>query len=269
MKTILITHNDLDAAGCAILFKCKFPDIEIVYDDYKKITDITKELIRNRDKYDKIFFADISPEEAEAKVLIKDDKFVIIDHHIARSPFLEGLKTFDTRYCAALIAENYLGFVSQGFILKIDAWDTWKLDSPWRKEGEDLNLLFGYYGMKKFIYSFRNGRDINEMEKTILEVLRKQKNDYLEQKMTQTITKTDDDGNNYWEVYIGEPQSGLGQIMEIAKEKQILPEDVKYIKCINPNDKLISLYSLGFDVSKIVGKYGGGGHTKASGYHYK
>lgn len=34
MKRILITHDDLDGAGCVIVFKQMFSDIEVQHHDY-------------------------------------------------------------------------------------------------------------------------------------------------------------------------------------------------------------------------------------------
>ena len=148
------------------------------------------------------------------------------------------------------------------FIGAVDAWDSWKKHSPYRTQGEDLDLLFGYYGMQTFIEQFEKMRRISEKEEDIVEILYKIKDDYLNHKLEQAKIMIDEDGNRYWEIHIGESHSGIGNILEIANS---IPE-IKYLKAINLNDRMVSLYSLGFDVSEIARKNGGGGHTKASGY---
>jgi len=268
MKNILITHTDLDGAGCAIIFKQKFPDIKIQYHNYDTVDTISEKLLNEKDKYDKIFFADITPMEEIGKKMLEDDKFILIDHHKTRL-YLDGTKGFDTNICGAFISMNYLNQIdinedcNNDFILSVDAWDSWKLDSQYRKNGEGLNLLFGYYGMDKFVEEFKDMRDITTEEKTIICVLRKIKEDYLNHKIEQCKTKLDENGNKYWEFYIGEPQSGLGNLLEMAGDKA---KDIKYIKSINMNDNVVSLYSLDIDVSEIAKEKGGGGHKKASGY---
>lgn len=268
MKNILITHTDLDGAGCAIIFKQKYKDIETQYHNYDTVDKIAEELLEEKDKYDKIFFADISPTEEIGKKMLEDDKFVLIDHHKTRL-YLEGTENFDTSVCGSLISAFLLydldnnDFIGDNFMRSVDAWDSWKLDSKYRKNGEELNLLFGYYGMNKFVEEFKDMRKISEEEKTIITVLRKIKEDYLNHKIKQCKTKLDEYGNKYWEFYIGEPQSGLGNLLEMAEEKA---KDIKYIKAINMNDNVVSLYSLDIDVSEIAKNKGGGGHKKASGY---
>ena len=148
------------------------------------------------------------------------------------------------------------------FIMSVDAWDCWKLDSQYREYGECLNLLFGYYGMTDFVDIFNNMPGISDNQSIIIEIIRKNKNDYLLNKLKQARVMLDDDGNRYLEVHIGESQSGIGNILEI--NDNIV--DIKYLKCINLNDSIVSLYSLGFDVSVIAQKHGGGGHAGASGY---
>lgn len=268
-KNILITHKDLDGCGCAIVFLTKFPNGIVEYHDYKTITERSKELLETKDEYSKIYFADISPEEEEGKLMLNDEKFIIIDHHTTREYLKGDFKNvvFDTEWSATKLFYDYLIHKDERniFILSVDAWDSWKLDSDFRANGEELNLLCGYYGLEEFVKKFIDMQSISISEKTIIEVLRKQKEDYLQNKIKQAKIKLDEDGNKYWEFYIGEPQSGLGNMLEMIDD---LP-DIKYIKSININDNIVSLYSiekLNFNVSELAKKKGGGGHPKASGY---
>lgn len=260
---ILITHDDLDGAGCAIVFKNKFRyNIEIQYHNYNTIDAISKELLATKNKYEKIFFADISPNESEGIQMLKDPKFVIIDHHKTREYLIDS-PHFNIEMCATYLSYKYLSNDEMTkFIMGIDAWDCWKLDSPFREYGEDFNFLFGYYGMTDFVEKFKYMPGISDDESIIIEVLRKTKNDYLLNKLKQARVMLDDDGNRYLEVHIGETQSSISNILEI--NDNIV--DIKYLKCINLNDGIVSLYSLGFDVSVIAQKHGGGGHARASGY---
>ncbi len=261
MKKILITHNDLDGAGCAIIFKKAYPDIEIQHHDYKTINGISNFLLNNKSNYDHIFFADISPDEDVGMLMLDDPKFTIIDHHTTKG-YLEGSQYFDINRCGAYLSYECIeNNIIPPFISAINAWDIWDLESPFRQYGEDLNVLFGYYGMESFVNIFKDMRDLSNNEKLIIKVLHKIKQDYLLEKLNQSKILIDKEGNKYLEVYVGEKQSGLGNILEFDD----IP-DVEYLKCINLNDGLVSLYSLGFDVSKIAIDYGGGGHIRAAGY---
>lgn len=199
MKRILITHDDLDGAGCAILFRRRYPDIEIRYCNYDTIDEVSEELWNNRDEYDAIFFSDITPNEEYGMKMVGDQKFTLIDHHITRE-YLKELSDhpniiYNTEICATYLSMIYLfpGYESE-FIYAIDAYDTWKLDSPYRDYGVDLNLLFNYYGMDNFVKNFpimkgemMKGipfvRSFSDNEKMIIIVLEKLNRDYLAEKL--------------------------------------------------------------------------------------
>ena len=194
--------------------------------------------------------------------MLNNDKFVILDHHETRT-YLEGYEYYRTDYCGAWIAWNYLNPNTEApaFIMAVDAWDSWKIDSIFREAGEQLNLLGGYYSTNEFIEEFYSMRIISNKDLKILEVLSKMKKEYLERKRNQVTVQFDKFGNKYWKVFISEPHSGLSKILEIDSD-----ESIKYLNCINLNDGYGSLYSLNFDVTEIAKSRGGGGHPGAAGY---
>lgn len=265
MKRILITHTDLDGSGCSIIFKKHYPDIEVQYHNYDTIDDISQELLDNKNNYDKIYFADITPSENIGKEMLKDhDKFIFIDHHITRE-YLIGKPFYDTSVCATVLTAAYfypMDNVYRDFIHAVDAYDSWKLNSPYRDLGLNLNLLFDYYKMDEFVKEFSDMRDININEEIIIEVLKKIERDYLSEKLTQGKIKIDKYSNSYFEVYVTEKGGHLGLLVDDPR----FPPECKYIKVININDKVVGLYSNGFNVSEIAKVHGGGGHTNAAGY---
>lgn len=272
MKRILITHTDSDGAGCAILFKRRYPDIEIIYHDYDTIDGVSEDLWNRKDEYDEIYFADITPNEEYGMKMVYDPKFVFIDHHITRE-YLKDLSDrpgimYDTAYCATYLTAKYLGeYIIQyeeqkSFILAVDAYDAWKVDSEYRKPGLDLNLLFSYYGMEEFVEQFADMRDLNDKECIILEVLQRIDRDYLAEKLKQGTIKTDKNGIVYFEVYKTEKGGHVGVLVDDPD----FPFECKYIKAINLNDLVVGLYSKDFDVSEIAKAHGGGGHKTAAGY---
>lgn len=274
MTTILVTHTDLDGAGCAILFKRQFPDIEIEYHDYDTIDDISKELWDNRNNYDQIFFADITPNEEIGRKMVNDDKFILIDHHITRTYLADLPNTnviYDTTICATRLVAHYFGVANEydadyndnwKFIFAVDAYDTWKLNSLYREHGLDLNLLFSYYGMDEFVTEFSNMDVIDSYERTILTVLKRLDSDYLTEKLNQGVIKQDNNGNKYFEVYV----CGKGGHIGVLVDDPRFPGECLYVKTINLNDKVVGLYSKDFDVSEIAKSHGGGGHPGAAGY---
>ncbi len=108
MKRILITHADLDGTGCAIVFKKKYPDIEIEFRNHDTIDKRAKELLNEQDNYEKIYFADITPTGIDIAEKVKDNnKFVLIDHHTSQT-YLQGRRTFNEKYCATYLSAVYL-----------------------------------------------------------------------------------------------------------------------------------------------------------------
>ena len=274
MKKILITHTDLDGTGCAIVFKKKYPDISVEFRNYDTINERAKELYDEKEKYEKIFFADIIPTDREiGNKLVNDDKFVLIDHHITQD-YLKGKRTYNTDFCGAYLSaiylfgnieENYdlentsLSEIEKSFIYSIDAWDTWKLKSKFRENGERLNLLCFYFNLENFTEQYQNFDEIKGDNAIIAEVLERQEARYQKHKISQLQEDIDEDGNKYFKVFVGESHTGIGQIVD-----KIDMEDKKYVAFINLNTKQARLNSKGFDVSKIAQKYGGGGHEKSA-----
>ena len=271
MEQLLITHTDLDGAGCAILFKRYYPDIEIRYCDYNTIDEVSEKVWNTRDEYDAIFFADITPDEEYGVKMLCDEKFVLIDHHTTRlylKHATRGRVVYDTEFCATYLTANYLSdsVIEHGgyatFVLGIDAYDTWKLDSPYRNYGVNLNLLFDYYGMDEFVDQFANLRGITDKEYEMLEIFHKIEADYLAEKLEQGRIRFDKEGNMYFEVYVSEKGSNIGMLIDDPG----FPEECEYIKSINLNDRVVGLYSKIFDVSQVAAMHGGGGHRTAAGY---
>lgn len=268
-RKILITHTDLDGAGCAILFKLYHPNIEIEYHDYKTIDEVAARLWIDKDDYDMIYFTDISPSEEIGSAMLTNPKFAIIDHHVTRE-YLKGSPWFDIDHCGTYISNLYLNsllFLScddpiMDFIYSVDAYDMWRLDSPYREDGLELNLLFGYYGMKEFVHEFSDMRRLDNTERTIITVLQKLERDFMEKKLTQGQIKEDEYGNVYFSVFIDQMRGNLGSIIEHPD----FPSECQYIKCIFMNDNKVSLYSNKIDVSEIAKIRGGGGHKSAAGY---
>lgn len=274
MKRILITHTDLDGAGCAILFRRYYPDIEIRYCDYDTIDKVSREIWNKRDEYDVIYFADITPNEGYGLMMLGDRKFELIDHHITRvylNDAPRGRVTYNTDYCATYLTVERLNANIMAhdehkiFVLGVDAYDTWKLDSDYRTYGVNLNLLFNYYGMEEFIDQFANMRYINDKEYDMLDIFHKLDRDYLAEKLEQGSIRFDKAGNMYFEVYVSESGAHIGMLVDNPD----FPDGCQYIKSINLNDRVVGLYSKDFNVSEIAKAHGGGGHKTAAGYEIK
>lgn len=158
----ILTHNDLDgyAAGFVVLQHFGKENCDIVHLNYDK-----EPVIENFKTGDKVFITDYSLTNEQYKMiksLVGDDNLIWCDHHISainrynedENLYVDGIRS--TKYCGAVLTWCYFNDIDTEEINEImsyneliekvplwlrlvDAWDTWKLDSPYRENAEYLN----------------------------------------------------------------------------------------------------------------------------------
>jgi len=264
----MITHNDLDGAGCAVLAK-RFLNINrIVYCSYESIDGIARSLNKN----ETTIITDIAPSIEVCRYLDGFDDIVLIDHHKTKK-WLNKYKwsIFDETKCGTslflewLSRNNDIDDSVSNFCKSVNAWDMWLLGSEYRNRGENLNDLLRFVGMEKFVNSFSS--DINA-DKTIYKTFMKVLDDKKELFIKETIDKQlkhfkihkDGLGNKYVTVTTNE------YISEIGNAALELNNEIDYVAIISWNR--CSLRSKNVDVSEIAKRLRGGGHYSASGFMY-
>jgi len=172
-------------------------------------------------------------------------------------------------------------------INRVDAWDTWKLDSPYRKEAEELDTLSRFVGIERmadkwFEQVFEAGEancafDIDYNLHGI-----------LEEKVEEDIADVDrrmlryevHGGTMYWEkrcdvvnLHPGDLKVGvlfsewMRNGLGYAKVKQhFIPNDVGMLVIVNAFTRTVSLRSTVWNVRKLAEYMGGGGHDESAGY---
>ena len=88
-KALIISHDDLDGAGCVIVGKRFFKEVDYYKSNLYDLDSIIRKLLDSRtfDNYDLIFFTDLCPSNESIKELCKRgntkvlNKLTIIDHH--------------------------------------------------------------------------------------------------------------------------------------------------------------------------------------------
>jgi oligoribonuclease NrnB/cAMP/cGMP phosphodiesterase (DHH superfamily) len=287
MNVKLITHTDLDGAGCAIIAKSIFNDLDIEYHNYDTIDEVSKKML-NDTKFDKIIFADITPEEDIGKQMLNNNKFLLIDHHKTREYLVGDFSNviFNKDYCATVLFliykynitcyssdeidyimyskyynQNEIDFLN--LVNSIDAWDTWKLESEFRERGEKLNKLFCFYGINKFIDKFKSPRNITDNENIIIQVINDIDNKWIDAQLIKENIRKDRSENNFLFLLISESKP-IGLIVNNKKYDEL---GIDYVLAYNVNNDTVNLRSKGdFDVSEIAKKFGGGGHRNAAGF---
>lgn len=293
----LFTHTDLDGVGCAILAKAAFgEDVNISYCNYDDVDRQVSDFLNNHDikAGDLIFITDISVSEKVAERIDKSnmkDCFVLLDHHATAL----GLNKYS--WCSVMIEltsniktsgteliYNWLlthAYFSQGFGFEIlnllyftnnvRDWDTWR----WSEMGEtgiickQINDLFYIYGRDKFInwameklssWDYFDSCVIGKEEKIVLDMLQKEKDDYIKQK-SGTMFDAEIYGYTCGIVFADRFISELGNTLC----KMYKGIDLVIIIDISRNTVSYRTVKDEINVGEFAKYFGGGGHLKAAG----
>lgn len=322
-KTLIhVTHIDLDAAGCDVIFRKAHGEATHFYPTTHDVVDKHIQQILNRElgispdtvagpntgqareniadvraRAGKIvlWVTDIAPSRETLNILqdlqqqfqLFDDLFVC-DHHKTSTHLGESAYSFvrwGDNQCGALLAYNYatahrlvhrLATNAEeieevaSFVEAVDAYDTWKLDSPSRKRGEELDRLFKVYGVKNMAQEFARDPsfDLRDSTQNLLSALRDKEADFIESRLEALKRAgppilTDRDGNQltYCVDSSHENTSVLGHAMLNAFPQA----DYVVIMHLNGTFSLRSRDG-GVDVGQIAKRHGGGGHAGAAGF---
>jgi len=284
MKTYLVTHTDLDGISAAVLANKAIPNLfSVTYQDYPTIDAHLKDLLERKDiaKNDLLLVTDISPSSEVCNLL--DDHanktltIKLFDHHdsrkwIAKYPWAvyDDKKSGTTLLYDELIQLDPQLKLYSEFAQAVEAWDTWKLESPFRARGEVLHTLHKFIGTKAFINAFVASPDADK-EEPFFSMLK-----YIEQKKDKTIKaivnaalerpmlRIDSLGRMFVIV------QATDYISEVADAILNHPEysDLQYVVVYNPIFEVCSLRSKEADVGDLAKRLNGGGHKNASGFPY-
>ena len=165
----LVTHFDLDGAGCEIVLR-KFLKFEksyaCGYTKFQKQIDIIK-------TGEKIMFADVSLTVKQVEQMDSRTKnWYIIDHHEDTALLKERWPSkvfFDIEYsgtelCRQLMKRQFPGQYSKiwnddmiRLVALTNVYDLWKIDHDRWREAYNLNILFWHYSIWKFVKHFEDG----------------------------------------------------------------------------------------------------------------
>jgi len=282
----LLSHNDLDGVGCGILAKLAFGEnVKVRYNSISSLNREIEYFLENDEPDTFLFVTDLTPNEDNEKRL-KDfynanGKVQLIDHHKSALHFNdyewgyilvedhEGKLTSATSLLYEYLVSNKLlkptAAVTE-FVELVRQYDTWEWEKNGNHQAHSLNSLFYLISMEEFEEKIMDRLrtsdhfDFDEFEKKILKMesdkidryIRRKKREIVQAKVGEHIV-----GVVYAETY----HSELGN--ELGKEYPHLD----YIAIVIMGGKRISLRTIydHIDVSEVAGRFGGGGHQKASG----
>lgn len=269
-ETLLITHTDLDGAGCAIIARMAMPLVDIKYcNNPNEVTELLNKI--GKAAYDDIIVADISfnPDEIPHEIL---NKITIYDHH-PTAVNCSNYGTVDTtgkESGTSLLLKDYPVENAKVLVDTIRKYDTW----IWNEEGNKLpyylNTLFQLYGMKKFVRVFCKKLEttaLNEMNIfTVEEAFLVAEYELFKEREMNNATKNVhliETADYKFALIFGNYDFSN---MAIILKKQY--PDVDFVMQINPNTGAVSVRTdkTYIDLGTLMkNKFSGGGHRMAAG----
>ncbi|MHA7767780.1 DHH family phosphoesterase [Bacillus atrophaeus] len=285
----LYSHNDLDGVGCGIVAKLAFGDqVEVRYNSVSGLDiQVQHFLEKTKDsmRQDELFITDLSVnqdnEERLNKYVEAGGNVKLIDHHKTALHLNQhdwGLVQveYDDGRLASATSLLYEYFIQHDLIIPTNAldqftelvrqYDTWEWEKHDQKQAKRLNDLFFLLSIDEFEEKMIRRLSENdhfffdEFEEKLLDLEDQKIERYLRRKkreMVQTFIHEHCVGIVHAESYHSELGNRLG------KDNPHLD----YIAILIMGAKRVSLRTIHdhIDLSEVAGRYGGGGHAKASG----
>jgi uncharacterized protein len=270
IRTILLTHTDLDGVGCAVVLAGARPDAGM-------------ELVENGaiDERVRAVLADRLDDAAVHEVLVTDHgidaatadaadrfaaaggRFVLLDHHrssqhLAARPWA----TIDEHRSATGLLFDHVGRppALADFAGLVDDHDLWRHRDP---RSARLAALLALIGSDRFLARFREDPDVElrEGERLLVDGEEARREDYLRRKVGQA--RTAEIGGHRWAIcYAEQYQSDLA-------ERLMAELDAAATAIVNPGRRTVSLRGRGVDVSVVAERFGGGGHARAAAFTFR
>lgn len=292
----ILTHNDLDgyAAGYVVLQHFGKENCDVVHLNYDK-----EPAIENFKIGDKVFITDYSltnDQYRQIQTLVGEENLVWCDHHITainrykeeENIYVDGIRS--TKYCGAVLTWCYFNDIDTEeiddilsyneliekvplWLRLVDAWDTWKLDSPYRINAEYLNIsVHSRLSMDLIAKIAKNIYDgellkIISMGKAYTQ-FRDQWAEAFAKSYGFEVTMSGKlfDNERIVQAYV----LTLGNANSQFFGSKINEYDVCITQCFDGTGWKMSLYSTkdDIDVSVFAKRFGGGGHKGASGCYF-
>ena len=292
----ILTHNDLDgySAGYVVLQHFGKENCNIEHFNYDR-----EPAVEKYGEGDTVVITDYSLSNDQYRQILAqigdEGDLIWLDHHITAinryheedDLYLQGIRS--TKYCGAALAWFYFNDFDTVDVEEIpyetlveklplwlrlvDAWDTWKTDSPYRRNAELLNLALCNDLSIENINKI--AKDTKVYSANLLKPLNTGK---CYEQYKDMWTKQFRDKYMFIEEDVPGKQFGASRNLRVAIlnigcanstffGEQINECDVCMTFCYNGNQFVISVYSNKDDVdcSLFAKNHGGGGHRGAAG----
>lgn len=284
----LFTDSDLDGLGCGVLAKLAFKQkADVSYCTYRNLNQRVTEFIGNPEyNNEQVYITDLAVNDQVEKRLAERHNagyhIQVIDHHVTALHFNNypwgsvQVEYEDKRKTSAtslfydfLVSNNHLQPTKaiDAFVDLVRQYDTWEWDANNNLLAKKLNDLFGMFGRDRLegevlerLKSNHKTFKLTDNEEMILDIEEKKIERYINSKSRQTV-QTFIDNYCIGIVHSEQYHSELGN----ALNKKYPHLDM--ITIVNGGTKKMGFRTIHdhVDVSAFAGKFGGGGHPKASG----
>lgn len=282
----LLSHNDLDGVGCGILAKLAFgKDVAIRYNSISGLNYEVEWFLENDSPKTSLIITDLSVNEENEKKLEEfhqaGGKVQLLDHHKTALHFNEyewaEVIVEDEESKLTSATSLFYGYLQKyeriepseaisEFVELVRQYDTWEWEKNENEEARRLNALFFLLSIDEFeekmIHRLQTNEHFffDEFEEKLLDMEETKAERYIRRKRRELVQIKVNElfaGVVYAESY----HSELGN--ELGKDNPHLD----YIAIINIGGKRMGFRTIHdhVDVSEVAGRYGGGGHAKASG----
>ena len=276
---ILVTHIDLDGAGCEIVARFFYPELapkSIYHVDYDTVDKEVRRLPNL--SQETLIFADLGmPKETAAWLdAFCAGRVELFDHHKTAMEELQeypwahfdlsssGTKFLFDTLCQRM-PERKIPDMLRDLVFYVNDYDLWIHQSSVSRQINDMMNLLGMPIFVKIMMERISDSQplIDKTDRLYLEGAVHYKRKYFQDRTRDAVV----DGNRLVLVasrYISEISQYIRDVHPVPEEWK----DVEYIDVINLDNHTHSLrnYKDGFDVSTIAQGRGGGGHPQASGY---
>lgn len=271
MSTALLTHNDLDGIGCAVVLAVARPDagpIELV--ENGRIDSRVRALLAERREAPadhEILVTDhaVDAETAELveKFIVAGGSFTLLDHHrSAQALASRSWATIDESRSATGLLFDHLGRppAVADFAAVVEDHDLWVHADP---RSRPLAALVGLLRHDRFLARFTADPrvDFTEGELLLLENEDVRREDFLAKKVEQA--RVVELGGSRWAIcYAEQYQSDLA-------ERLMDDLGVTATAIINAGKRTVSMRGREIDVSPLAQRFGGGGHARAAAFTFR
>ena len=264
---LLITHDDMDGIGCAVIFLKAFPQGQVISCGYGEVNQVVMEEL-SRDKETDVLITDISVLPEVAELLDKRGKVGLLDHHATASWLnkYEWATVEDgkcgTRLTFELLSRFFHLADYEKFVGIVEDWDLWGKGEGPSEVAIQYQFLFNFLGRDRFLQQMLKDPHIVEEDETTITIMTCLVDQYDEyyQDTVNLLELHNKDGYTMGIVICDRYVSLIGS--RLCEDL-----DLEYVLMIDPRRRTASLRGKGnIDLGQLAKQAGGGGHRRAAGF---